>query len=176
MCHYIERREEKRRRWAWHEAFCEVALHQSAKWTLGKGFPTPICVDGMGRKCVSGKSNSGFPCKEQNSFAFHRVVNFDQVNLPLKGSSRYDTTWPESVIVPQRASNNTEQGMSAMWGRRPRCWGSDLAWATYSWRERSNSFRSPGKSLSSLCVPGELGLFVTMIWMNHAAVHVMTQV
>lgn len=90
---------------------CEGALRQSAEWTLGKGFLTPVYAEGMERVFLATEIQ-GFLIR--NRAALRSIeLGFGQVHLPQKGSSRYDPVCAER----HRATTCLRQRNTARWRR-----------------------------------------------------------
>lgn len=147
---------------------CEGALHQSAEWTLWKGFLTPVYAEGMERVFLATEIQ-GFLIRNRAALRSTELWALNRCTF-LKRDPVAMIQYAQSVMVPQRASDNVTEHAGDV---RPEtdAGSCDLAGATFSW---CNSWRSLGKSLSSGRLPGELGLFVTSIYIPDAVVRIMS--
>lgn len=80
--------------------------------SLNGGFEA-YYVEKLDCKLDLGNIYSKSPYKAQST-ACQQVVDFHQVHLPPKGSSRKEAVWPQICSVPRCGSSNTENSTSGM--------------------------------------------------------------
>ena len=141
MCHSIkESKKEKKARWLWHECFCEVALHQRAEWTHWMGILKPVTRKSWIVSLIGAIFTQSFLIRNRalhsiESWTFTRCL-FLQMDVFAMMQFAHRFAVYHNMALTHKIAH---------WWREAWDWdalSSDLACATFSWWDRSNSFKS----------------------------------